>query len=49
MLRGALINFDKSYLLTKNWYGNGLIMCRVVHKTHRKKDIRIVDKRFFII
>ena len=37
MLHTALTNFDKTCLPTKNDYRNGLIMCIVVHETHRQK------------
>ena len=37
MLQGTLTRFDKTVLLQKNCYRNGLIMCIDVHETRHQK------------
>ena len=44
MLQEALIKFDKTVFLRKNYYKNGLIVGIVVHKTRHQKYIWIIDK-----
>ena len=47
MLQGALVKFDKTVLLRKNCYRNGLIMLIVVHEMRRQKQIWTADKTIF--
>ena len=43
MLQGALIEFDKTVFLQKNFHRNGLIMCVVVHVAKNKYELLIND------
>ena len=49
MLQGALIKFDKTVLLRKICYRNGLIMCIVIHETrHHNKYGLSINNHLFI-
>ena len=49
MLQGALIKCDKTILLQKNCFRNGLIMCIISQRNSSLNIIWIVDKQSFII
>ena len=51
MLQGALIKFDKTVLLRKICYRNGLIMCIVIHETrhHNKYGLSINNLLLFAL